>query len=60
VSGSSQAVAEQLVGIGHAGFTFFNVALAGSDARERFAAEVIPVVRDELGWPVFPQRLSGP
>jgi alkanesulfonate monooxygenase SsuD/methylene tetrahydromethanopterin reductase-like flavin-dependent oxidoreductase (luciferase family) len=48
LSGGSQAVAEQLVGIGHAGFTFFNVALAGSDARERFAAEVIPVVRGEL------------
>jgi hypothetical protein len=45
VSASSQAVAEQLVGIGHAGFIFFNVALTGSDARERFAAEVIPVAR---------------
>ena len=48
VSGSSEAVAEQLIGIGQAGFTFFNVALADGDARERFALEVIPLVRDEL------------
>jgi alkanesulfonate monooxygenase SsuD/methylene tetrahydromethanopterin reductase-like flavin-dependent oxidoreductase (luciferase family) len=46
--GRSRSIAEQLIGIGRAGFTFFNVALAGAGARQRFAAEVMPQVRAEL------------
>jgi alkanesulfonate monooxygenase SsuD/methylene tetrahydromethanopterin reductase-like flavin-dependent oxidoreductase (luciferase family) len=46
--GDSKTVAERLIGIGRAGFTFFNVALADADARRRFAAEVMPLVRAEL------------
>jgi probable F420-dependent oxidoreductase len=48
VTGDSAAIAGQLIGIGHAGFTFLNVALADADARRRFAAEVMPLVRTEL------------
>jgi alkanesulfonate monooxygenase SsuD/methylene tetrahydromethanopterin reductase-like flavin-dependent oxidoreductase (luciferase family) len=46
--GDGKTVAERLIGIGRAGFTFFNVALADADARRRFAAEVMPLVRAEL------------
>jgi alkanesulfonate monooxygenase SsuD/methylene tetrahydromethanopterin reductase-like flavin-dependent oxidoreductase (luciferase family) len=46
--GDGKTIAERLIGIGRAGFTFFNVALADADARRRFAAEVIPLVRAEL------------
>jgi probable F420-dependent oxidoreductase len=48
IAGPSEAVAERLIVIGHTGFTFLNVALADADARERFAAEVMPPVRYEL------------
>lgn len=48
IVGHSEAIAERLIVIGHAGFTFLNVALADADARHRFAAEVMPPVRDEL------------
>jgi probable F420-dependent oxidoreductase len=48
LSGDSQAIAERLNEIGRAGFTVFNVALADYDARERFAVEVMPLVRAEL------------
>jgi alkanesulfonate monooxygenase SsuD/methylene tetrahydromethanopterin reductase-like flavin-dependent oxidoreductase (luciferase family) len=46
--GDAMTIAERLIGIGRAGFTFFNVALADADARRRFAAEVMPLVRGEL------------
>ena len=45
VSGGSEAIAEQLVGVVQAGFTFLNVVLDDPADRERFASEVIPVVR---------------
>jgi probable F420-dependent oxidoreductase len=48
ISGDSAAIADQLISIGRAGFTFLNVALADADARRRFAAEVMPLVRGEL------------
>jgi probable F420-dependent oxidoreductase len=48
ISGDSTAIADRLIGIGRAGFTFLNVALANADARRRFAAEVMPLVRGEL------------
>jgi probable F420-dependent oxidoreductase len=48
ITGTSEAVAERLIRIGQAGFTFLNVALADADARDRFAAEVMPAVRGEL------------
>jgi probable F420-dependent oxidoreductase len=48
ISGTSDAVAERLISIGRAGFTVLNVALADAAAREQFAAEVMPAVRDGL------------
>jgi alkanesulfonate monooxygenase SsuD/methylene tetrahydromethanopterin reductase-like flavin-dependent oxidoreductase (luciferase family) len=48
ISGGSATIAGQLISIGRAGFTFINVALADADARRRFAAEVMPLVRGEL------------
>jgi probable F420-dependent oxidoreductase len=48
ITGTSEAVTERLILIGRAGFTFLNVVLADAEARERFAAEVIPAVRGEL------------
>jgi probable F420-dependent oxidoreductase len=48
IAGHSEAIAERLIVIGHTGFTFLNVALAHAEARHRFAAEVMPLVRDEL------------
>jgi hypothetical protein len=48
ISGTSEVVAQRLIRIGLAGFTLLNVALADADARDRFAAEVMPVVRDAL------------
>jgi probable F420-dependent oxidoreductase len=48
ISGGSRAVAERLTEIGRAGFTVINVALQDAKARERFAAEVVPLVRREL------------
>lgn len=50
IAGSSEAIAEQIVAIASAGFTFLNAALPEPDLRERFAAEVIPLVRDALGY----------
>jgi probable F420-dependent oxidoreductase len=47
VAGSSQAIAEQLLEITAAGFTFPIVSLPHPDDRARFAAEVMPVVRRE-------------
>jgi alkanesulfonate monooxygenase SsuD/methylene tetrahydromethanopterin reductase-like flavin-dependent oxidoreductase (luciferase family) len=51
LSGGSEAIAERLIKIGRAGFTVFNVALPDYDARERFATEVVPLVRGELAHP---------
>jgi alkanesulfonate monooxygenase SsuD/methylene tetrahydromethanopterin reductase-like flavin-dependent oxidoreductase (luciferase family) len=48
ITGTSEAVARRLTLIGRAGFTFLNVVLADAEARERFATEVMPVVRGEL------------
>ncbi|EIV92417.1 LLM class flavin-dependent oxidoreductase [Frankia sp. QA3] len=49
VVGSSEAIAEQLVTIVRAGFTFLQaLGLAEPEHRERFATEVIPLVRNEL------------
>jgi len=48
VGGRSQDIAEQLTAIVRAGFTVLNVVLADTDARHRFAAEVMPLVRAEL------------
>jgi len=48
ITGTSEAVARRLILIGRAGFTFLNVVLADTGARERFAAEVMPAVRGEL------------
>jgi alkanesulfonate monooxygenase SsuD/methylene tetrahydromethanopterin reductase-like flavin-dependent oxidoreductase (luciferase family) len=48
ITGTSEAVARRLILIGRAGFTFLNVVLADTEARERFAAEVMPTVRGEL------------
>jgi alkanesulfonate monooxygenase SsuD/methylene tetrahydromethanopterin reductase-like flavin-dependent oxidoreductase (luciferase family) len=45
VSGDSDAIAEQLIGVVQAGFTFLNVVLDDPADRERFASEVIPAVR---------------
>jgi probable F420-dependent oxidoreductase len=52
ISCDSAAIAGQLISIGSAGFTFLNVALADADARRRFAAEVVPLVRGELAQAV--------
>jgi alkanesulfonate monooxygenase SsuD/methylene tetrahydromethanopterin reductase-like flavin-dependent oxidoreductase (luciferase family) len=49
VSGGSQAIAGRLAEIGRAGFTVINVALPDGEARERFAAEVVPLVRRDRG-----------
>jgi probable F420-dependent oxidoreductase len=48
ISGGSRAIAERLTEIGRAGFTVINVALRDAEARERFAAEVVPLVRGNL------------
>jgi alkanesulfonate monooxygenase SsuD/methylene tetrahydromethanopterin reductase-like flavin-dependent oxidoreductase (luciferase family) len=56
--GDGAAIAERLIGIGRAGFTFFNVALADADARRQFAAEVMPLVRGELAGG-RPERPAG-
>ena len=48
LSGGSEAIAERLAEIATAGFTVINVAFPDPEARERFAAEVAPVVRREL------------
>jgi alkanesulfonate monooxygenase SsuD/methylene tetrahydromethanopterin reductase-like flavin-dependent oxidoreductase (luciferase family) len=45
VSGGSEAIAERLTEVVQAGFTFLNVVLDDPADRERFASEVIPVVR---------------
>jgi probable F420-dependent oxidoreductase len=47
LTGSSQAVAEQLSAIVAAGFNFPIALLLDPDQRERFATEVIPLVRRE-------------
>lgn len=48
VAGGSQAVAEQLAAIVRAGFTVLQVVFTEPEQDERFAHEVIPVVRREL------------
>jgi len=49
IAGGSEAIAEQLVTIARAGFTFPQVfGLSRPDDRERFAAEVIPLVHREF------------
>ena len=49
IAGSSEAIAEQLVEIARAGFTFPQVfGLGEAEHRERFAAEVIPLVHAEF------------
>ncbi|MFB7948890.1 LLM class flavin-dependent oxidoreductase [Kitasatospora phosalacinea] len=49
VAGGSEAVAEQLAAVVSAGFTFPQVfGLGRAEDRERFAAEVVPLVRREL------------
>ncbi|WP_329171647.1 LLM class flavin-dependent oxidoreductase [Streptomyces sp. NBC_01477] len=49
VTGGSQAIAEQLLAVVRAGFTFPQLfGLGEADARERFATEVIPLVRREF------------
>jgi probable F420-dependent oxidoreductase len=48
VSGGSEAIAERLIGVIQAGFTFLNVVLNDPADRERFASEVIPAVRREI------------
>jgi alkanesulfonate monooxygenase SsuD/methylene tetrahydromethanopterin reductase-like flavin-dependent oxidoreductase (luciferase family) len=49
IFGPPEAIAETLVGIARAGFTVLHVGLPGSEDRERFVAEVAPLVRRELG-----------
>ena len=44
LSGGAENITERLVAIGCAGFSVFIVALAGPDAIDRFATEVIPQV----------------
>jgi probable F420-dependent oxidoreductase len=51
ISGSSDAVAERLAAVIRAGFTKPIVTLRGPDERERFASEVIPLVRNEVNEP---------
>ena len=51
VSGGSEAIAEQLIGVVQAGFTFLNVVLDDPADRERFASEVIPAVRQRQPLP---------
>jgi alkanesulfonate monooxygenase SsuD/methylene tetrahydromethanopterin reductase-like flavin-dependent oxidoreductase (luciferase family) len=48
VAGTDQAIAEQLVEIVRAGFTFLVPMLSDGDSRERFATAVIPLVRAPL------------
>jgi alkanesulfonate monooxygenase SsuD/methylene tetrahydromethanopterin reductase-like flavin-dependent oxidoreductase (luciferase family) len=48
LAGSSEVIAEQILVVVRGGFTFLNIALPQPDLRERFAAEVIPLVRSEL------------
>jgi alkanesulfonate monooxygenase SsuD/methylene tetrahydromethanopterin reductase-like flavin-dependent oxidoreductase (luciferase family) len=48
VAGSSQAIAEQLLTIVRAGFTLPVATLTEPELRERFAMEVIPLVRSEV------------
>jgi probable F420-dependent oxidoreductase len=48
ISGGSRAIADRLTEIGRAGFTVINVALQDAEARERFAAEVAPLIRGGL------------
>ncbi|WP_051951872.1 LLM class flavin-dependent oxidoreductase [Actinacidiphila yeochonensis] len=49
VAGSSEAVAEQLLAVVRAGFTFpVAFGLDRAEVRERFATEVVPLVRREL------------
>jgi probable F420-dependent oxidoreductase len=48
VAGSSQAVAEQLVAIVRAGFTALQVVFTAPEHDERYAHDVIPLVRREL------------
>jgi probable F420-dependent oxidoreductase len=48
VAGSSDAIAGQVVEIVRAGFTFLNVMSSQLDARERFATDVMPLVRQEM------------
>lgn len=47
ICGDSESIAERLIAIGEAGFTVFMVALPSLDTMDRFAAEVIPLVRAE-------------
>jgi alkanesulfonate monooxygenase SsuD/methylene tetrahydromethanopterin reductase-like flavin-dependent oxidoreductase (luciferase family) len=47
VSGNSETIAERLIEVAQAGFTFFNLIPNGPRCLERFAAEVMPVVRRE-------------
>jgi alkanesulfonate monooxygenase SsuD/methylene tetrahydromethanopterin reductase-like flavin-dependent oxidoreductase (luciferase family) len=58
ISGTSEVIARRLILIGRAGFTFQNIVLADADARDRFAAEVMPAVRDELTR--LGRRVAGP
>jgi probable F420-dependent oxidoreductase len=48
VAGSTQAVAEQLAAITRAGFTVFQIVFTAPEQDERFAHEVIPLLRSEL------------
>lgn len=47
VSGDSETIAERLIEVAQAGFTFFNLIPNGPGCLERFAAEVMPAVRRE-------------
>lgn len=51
VAGRIQAVTQRLIAVGRTGLTVLNVALADADARRRFAAEVMPLVRGGQGMP---------
>lgn len=47
VSGGSETIAERLIEVAQAGFTFFNLIPNGPGCLDQFAAEVMPVVRRE-------------
>jgi alkanesulfonate monooxygenase SsuD/methylene tetrahydromethanopterin reductase-like flavin-dependent oxidoreductase (luciferase family) len=51
ITGHREAIAERLIAIGRTGFTVLNVALADAEERRRFAAEVMPLVREGQGMP---------
>jgi probable F420-dependent oxidoreductase len=45
ITGGAEAIAERVTAIVEAGFTFVNAMFRDAEARERFAIEVIPLVR---------------